>query len=255
MKTYIYSLNDPITNFPRYIGKANNPYKRFNQHMCITNNKTITHKINWIKKLKNNGLKPVLEIIDEINLDEWQFWEQFYITLYKSWGFNLTNDQLGGNGCGKMSLETKIKIGNANRISLKGKKLSITHKHNISKSNIGRIHSQSTIDKIRNSNLGKNNGNTFRCGKKHSNETKRKISISKYGNTNMLGKKHTDETKRKLSIIIIQYDLNMNFIKEWESGKLCAIELKLQPGHISSVCNGKRKQTGGYIFRFKNDIK
>lgn len=50
---------------------------------------------------------------------------------------------------------------------------------------------------------------------------------------------------------IYQYDINMAFIREWESAKVCSQNTGLHPSKISNVCNGKRKQTGGYIFRFK----
>ena len=48
---------------------------------------------------------------------------------------------------------------------------------------------------------------------------------------------------------VLQYDMNMNFIKEFSSGLEAGRELKLF--HISDVCNGKYKQTKGFIFRYK----
>jgi len=50
---------------------------------------------------------------------------------------------------------------------------------------------------------------------------------------------------------ILQYDLNGNFIKEWECGKYAGIELNLHATSITQVCKGKFKQTGGYIFKYK----
>jgi len=82
-------------------------------------------------------------------------------------------------------------------------------------------------------------------GRKHSNETKKKIGLSKKGKTHTeetkrkmsknssqrevprteyqknqirkanKGKVHTYETRKKLSIPILQYDVDGNFIKEW----------------------------------------
>lgn len=94
-KTYIYSLNCPITEEVRYIGKSNNPTKRLNSH---TSDKSKNYKASWIKSLKEQNLKPVLEIIDEVSNLEWEFWEQHYISLYKSWNFKLTNLTNGGDG-------------------------------------------------------------------------------------------------------------------------------------------------------------
>jgi len=76
---YIYFLhkND---NVPFYIGKTNNIFKR-----------KLNHR-------KNFGFDICLEVIDEIPKDEWKFWEKHYISLFKSWGFNLLNKNKGGNG-------------------------------------------------------------------------------------------------------------------------------------------------------------
>ena len=37
-----------------------------------------------------------MEIIDEVPEEEWEFWEQYWISQFKCWGFNLTNLTLGG---------------------------------------------------------------------------------------------------------------------------------------------------------------
>ncbi len=50
---------------------------------------------------------------------------------------------------------------------------------------------------------------------------------------------------------IIQYDLNDNFLRQWESITKAQEELKIL--HISDVCNGKRKTAGGYKWGFKNE--
>ena len=47
-------------------------------------------------------------------------------------------------------------------------------------------------------------------------------------------------------------DLEENFIKEWKSAKECNDLTGIQRSKISDVCRGKRKQTGGYIFRYKD---
>lgn len=55
----------------------------------------------------------------------------------------------------------------------------------------------------------------------------------------------------KLSKEILQYDLQGNFIKKWESITSAQQDLKIS--NISSVCSGERKKAGGYIWRYKND--
>ena len=65
---------------PFYIGKTICPKTRFSQH-----------------KFKH-GFDIILEIIDEVPINEWKFWEMWYIELYKSWGFKLINKSKGGGG-------------------------------------------------------------------------------------------------------------------------------------------------------------
>jgi len=94
--TFIYALIDPRDNQVKYIGKANNPERRLKEHLTSLSKKN--KKTNWIKKLLLQQLKPELLILTEVLFDEWQFWEQHYICLYKSWGFNLKNNTRGGEG-------------------------------------------------------------------------------------------------------------------------------------------------------------
>ena len=92
--TYIYILLCPASQQVRYVGKTVNPRKRYNNHISPDNNYYVSR---WIKKLKSKGLKPIFEIIDEIT-ENWEFWEQHYISLFKSWGYKLTNLTNGGEG-------------------------------------------------------------------------------------------------------------------------------------------------------------
>lgn len=128
---YIYALIDPISSHIRYIGKACNPQKRFDGH--LKENRRNIHKVNWIKKLTKENLIPELFILEEVAISEWQFWEQYYISLYKSWNFDLINMTVGGEGGDTISnhfdkVEIRkrmaINIGMANR----GKIRTVAHK-------------------------------------------------------------------------------------------------------------------------------
>jgi group I intron endonuclease len=96
--TFIYTLLDPVTNQIRYIGKANNLDQRYKAHLNKTRKHQI-HKRNWINSLKKQGLKPIIEILDVVPIAEWQFWETYWISQFKSWGFDLINYTSGGDGC------------------------------------------------------------------------------------------------------------------------------------------------------------
>ena len=96
MTTFIYILQNPVTLETKYIGKSNNPKKRFSHHCSVgykSNNKTG----NWLKSLKKLNLKPLMTIIDETE-DNWQDLESYWISQFRTWGFNLTNHTNGGEG-------------------------------------------------------------------------------------------------------------------------------------------------------------
>lgn len=52
---------------------------------------------------------------------------------------------------------------------------------------------------------------------------------------------------------ILQYDLEGNFIKEWSSSMEVERELSIGHNNIGSVCNGKRKSAGGFIWKHKGE--
>jgi hypothetical protein len=107
---YIYCLNCPISNEPKYIGKTNYIKERFKSHLKSTQLKIKNKKNSWIKSLLKQNLRPRLEILDIVNVKEWEFWEIFYINLYRSWGFDLKNMDNGGCGGKILSNETKNKL-------------------------------------------------------------------------------------------------------------------------------------------------
>ena len=54
---------------------------------------------------------------------------------------------------------------------------------------------------------------------------------------------------------VLQYDLDNNFIQEWPSAKICSDNTGLQRSKICCVCKGQRRQTGGYIFKYKEEAQ
>ncbi len=59
-------------------------------------------------------------------------------------------------------------------------------------------------------------------------------------------KKKLNNHERKVR----QYDMNGNFIKEWNSIKAAAEKLKLQSSHIVNCCKRERKYCGGYLWEY-----
>ena len=95
--TNIYILIDPLTNQVRYVGKANDVSQRYKAHINRARKHQI-HKKNWIESLKKQGLKPIIEVIDVVPIDNWVFWETYWISQFRTWGFNLINYTEGGDG-------------------------------------------------------------------------------------------------------------------------------------------------------------
>lgn len=251
MKTFIYALVDPVTDHVRYIGKSNNPKKRFSGHVV---DKIRTHKTGWIKSLKKQNLLPVLEILDCVPKSEWELWETHYIGLYRGWGFNLTNNTLGGYG-------------------REGFIVSDETKEKMSKCKIGKKHSQETIDKLR----------ILSTGRFQSEETKERNRQSQLGRKMPLeailktaaanrGRKNTEEMKQKQSEMfkgkklnpehvakrakaqmkpVLQFDLNGNFIKEYPSGIVARMEISPYNNSLSGCLKGKLKTWCGYKWKYK----
>lgn len=122
MTTQIYGLFDPRTEELKYIGKANCVTRRVKDHMLDFRGVPVD-RLCWLEDLKRNKLKPVVEILEEVDVKDWQFWEEFYIGYFKSLGINLLQKRNGKNGLTFANSQTfrkghkpwnknKIKMGN-----------------------------------------------------------------------------------------------------------------------------------------------
>ena len=92
VKSYIYSLIDPVTEEIRYIGKTVNPSQRLSAHIK-SGYKKGSHKECWIYGLLEKNLKPKMNIIEECLDDSWIEREKYYIRTLP----NLTNHTEGGD--------------------------------------------------------------------------------------------------------------------------------------------------------------
>ncbi|MBO5138700.1 MAG: HNH endonuclease [Bacilli bacterium] len=54
---------------------------------------------------------------------------------------------------------------------------------------------------------------------------------------------------------VLQFDKNMNFIKEYVSACSAENETNINHSNISRCCRGIYKQTGGYIWKYKNGFQ
>ncbi len=96
---FIYALCDPETSEPRYVGKAKNVRKRFCQHINgreLARSKT--RKSAWIRSLLDDGKRPQLVVLEEVDESEWQRVERLHIQYFKEEGARLVNGDDGGCG-------------------------------------------------------------------------------------------------------------------------------------------------------------
>jgi hypothetical protein len=116
--TFIYYLCDKKNGIPRYVGKTDNPKKRFSTHKreSINNRRgRLSHKEHWIDSVINDGSEIEMVIIDEVVGDgtagsgDWTWVEEYWGHQMTQWGFPIIFD--GGWGYGgnrrKRTIEEK----------------------------------------------------------------------------------------------------------------------------------------------------
>lgn len=112
----IYKLICPNTFQVKYVGKTKESLnKRLNKHIYNKMNNAPVNK--WIKKLILNGQKPIIELIEQVDLSIWSEKEKHWILFYKNQDFKLLNVTEGGDvgSLGYKHTElAKIKISKAN---------------------------------------------------------------------------------------------------------------------------------------------
>lgn len=96
-------------------------------------------------------------------------------------------------------------------------------------------------------------------GKKHSEETKRKISEKNKlfwkDKVRQPSQKSIDFLIERLSQPIYQYTINKEFIQEWMSAAEASKYLHIDESSIRKCCKGTNKQAGGFIWILKDDFK
>lgn len=162
MITYFYTLSDPNnSNEIRYIGKTTQKLsRRLDQHISSAKRAkqgkgSNNHNTNWINKLLEKGYKPVIEEIDlfecEDTSKEWVIFEKYWISQFKTWGFNLTNLTLGGDGNQNQYFSKESQLKKAEK--LRGIARPTEVKQRISESHKGKIKTEEHIENIRKGNV------------------------------------------------------------------------------------------------------
>ena len=230
-KFIIYKHTSPIGKI--YIGQTsqNNPIKRWKNggkgYFSIDkfgnyHQKLIAEAINkypW-KDWKH-------EIIDTCNtLEEANKLETYYIKLYKSnnpeFGYNMTSGGQGHLGH-PMSQETKNKLSKIIKDKYKNDK--------------------QYVERVRKAHLGI---------PMHENTRKALLEAN-------IGREFSDETKLKIGKangkIVLQFDLNGKFLKEYYSASEAARDINMTSASITNQCNNITRKCDKYLFLYKEDFE
>jgi hypothetical protein len=231
--TYIYTLSDPRTNEVRYVGKTNNPVQRRSAHGVLTR-EVKSKKKSWIKKLKSLGLKPVFEIIEEVEESEWKFWEKYWIEQFRVWGFRLTNHTSGGDGCVSGN-NTSFKKGNIPWNKDKKQKKNCAVCNQVFSVSPSRYYTQKCCSN--------------RCKYIYMKSNKLFKGTYEYGSIPWNKNKGGYRSKARRNVH--QYSaLTGEYISTWYTAIDASKSLNINSESIAACCRGKIKAAGGYAWSY-----
>lgn len=260
-KTFIYSLSSS-TGEIRYIGKTSYLKQRLYKHIKDCSIKR-SHKDSWIKSLLYKNEKPIIEVIDIVPLNEWEFWEQYWISQFKAWGFKLTNSTIGGEGGSgyKHTDEAKEKmrqnrLGKTTSEETKQKQSIATKEYAKNNPNFNKVFDRKiTLDKEKLYDLYITQNLSIPKISEILNISEKVIFTNlkefKIEKDRSLWTKQCGDNHRK---VVLQYDKSGNFIKEWESVDSAAKELGFNRANLAATCRGVNKTCMGYIWKYKDNI-
>lgn len=179
-----------------------------------------------IFSFKDKNIEMVL--LDKVDKSEWKFWEKYWIEQLRYWGFVLENKNNGGGGP-KEGIPKPEGFG------------------------VGRTHSETTKQKISKANKGKKGP----LGYVRSKKTKQKISKANskpkpQGFSQKIKNLKQNTPNIKSRKPILQFDLEGNFIKEWDGAITIKKELGINNVSVMQCCKGIIKTSNNYIWKYKN---
>ena len=195
----IYKITSPLGRI--YIGQSRNIFKRWNIYKKYPDKNQSRLYRSLIKHGHQNHVFEIIHECDEAKLDEMEI---HFIDKYKTFNTDTGLNLRGGGNGHAMADETKKKISNSRKGKYSGKNHPLYGTHRslgtktkavATRMNNGSYKiSEETKRRMSESHMGKTGG-------RHSDETKRKISIAATGRPSPLkGLPLSEETKRKLSL-------------------------------------------------------
>lgn len=219
-------------------GKEGKEYWYSNRKMFYAIKKygwnNIIHDILFNNLTKEEAHKKEIELIE------------LYNSTDSKMGYNLSTGGHGFNGL-KHTNETKTKIS----VAIKEHFSSDEARQRLRDSHKGKVHTEEEKTKIRDAQIQR----------MKSIEAREKIGLS------LKNKIVSETTKQKMSAsaklrgiskqtlegnikAVNQFDLSGKFIKHWKQMRQASNELNISIGNISSVCSGKRKTAGGFMWKY-----
>jgi len=199
--------------------------------------KTFSSRKKIHKKIFGNQISYTY--IDESNsnkLKDWVRLEKYWIEQFSTWGFDIQNINKGEGEMEFVTKKIKNKI-NKSTLGNTNKKGYITPpevKEKISNSLKGRTLNEQQRKKLRVPKKNKENFGKHRIGIEVSLETREKRSKS-------------NPNKKP----VIQYNKNMEFIKEFIGVREAARQTGCYDSSITMCCKGRLKTTKGFKFKYK----
>jgi len=219
----------------------------------------------YVKNPEIDLKEEILEYVEDISkLNEREiYWLEYFDAANNPLFYNKTNKSYG---CGKLSKKSKEKMSLSSpfrkkiiQYSIEGKFIKIwdcmsivAKKFNISTGDLtccckGKQHSAGGFRwKYYRKNYKKNLGKIKYF--KGTKEWLEKITLAAQN------RKYPEGFGKHRNKIVLQYDLQGNFIKEWESIKKAAIELfniEEKRTGIVACCRGQQKKAYGFIWKYK----
>ena len=240
MKVKIYRLINPLNDETIYVGKTiGRLCNRLSGHVHFARHKTFP-KDRYILDLLNQGFKPKIELIEEVDIENWVERETFWIEYYKKINKDLFNIQKGGGFLG-INFRPENNLSNSERKSKSVYQLDFNYNF------INKYKSCKEAAKITNIKHISNAVNT---------EAKKTaggfIWVYESEYNNFLEKNNNTKHTRDFSYIskkVGKFDLSGNLIEEWPSCKEAA-KSGYRYKDILRVARGERKTYKKFVWKF-----
>jgi group I intron endonuclease len=222
MSIGIYKITNPKGQV--YIGQSINIERRWKDYKRLAKRSAGRKILNSLKGygVENHSFEIIEECLREQLHEKEYYWKKYYTSVENG----LNCDYFDSSG-GPRSEETKRRISEG----AKGKK-----------------RSEETKQKLRKPKTEEHKQNISKAKQNISQETRQKISEGKRGKTPNRDYKVWAKQQQKP---VLQYDLEGNFIKEWEGVKIAAKYLGCDPTTITANLRGITKKGFGYIWKRK----